>query len=99
MVIATLKGSLLLLNTGQAREANNEDEHADFASDEEEDSEHPLRGDELGDNPGDAPNWQRDVTLSDSSTEEPPSEEELEYEKLFQSDQDPGSHSSLSDEV
>ena len=81
MVIATLRGSLILLNSDGE---DNLGAHAPTESEEEE-QETSQRGDELGENPGDAPNWQRNVPLTDSDSES--EGDPFEYQQLLDPDE------------
>ena len=92
IVVATLRESLVLLNramsTGEAPELSDSGPEHDSG---EEDA--PQRGDELGDNAGDLPNWQRDANLTDSDSEVIPEENPI-IDRLFQSDGHSSEHSS-----
>lgn len=70
IVIATLRESMLLLDSDTTKDKVTSDD--DLIDDSEEEKEE--RGDELGDNAGDLPNWQRDIESIDSDSEVIPEE-------------------------
>ena len=65
-MVATIRESKILLGgTANADQSSSDEEHMDISDDDSE----IQRGDELGDNAGDLPNWQRNVDLSESDGE------------------------------
>ena len=93
IVVATIRESKILLGgTANADQVSSDDEQMDLSDDDPA----RQRGDELGDNAGDLPNWQRNVDLSESDGEIIPEDNPVR-DRLFHSASDSNESSAASE--